>query len=147
MTQFEDFYRANWSAMVRLAWFLCGSRQDGEDVVHDAFVRLEEGFDELVVPEAYLRKAVVNGVLALQRHRAVERRHRSAPEIWHLDPEVEEVWAAVRQLPDRQREALVLRFYLDLSLEQVADHLGCPVGTAKSLVHRGVAAVRRRVTP
>ena len=46
MTQFEDFYRANWSAMVRLAWFLCGSRQDGEDVVHDAFVRLEEGYEQ-----------------------------------------------------------------------------------------------------
>ena len=133
--------------MVRLAWLLSGSRQDGEDVVHDAFLRVEERFDDLVVPEAYLRRAVVNGVLALQRRRAVERRHRSAPEIWHLDPDVEEVWAAVRHLPDRQREALVLRFYLDLSLEQVADHRGCPVGTAKSLVHRGVATVRRRVMP
>ncbi len=144
---FEDFYRSQWAEMVRLAWLLCGSKEDGEDVVHDAFLRIERRFPEIDHPPAYLRKAVINGVLALRRRREVERRHPAAPSELHLDPELDEVWLVIRALPERERHALVLRFYLDLSVDDVAVHMGCPVGTAKSLIHRGVKHVRRKLEP
>ncbi|MHB1928962.1 MAG: sigma-70 family RNA polymerase sigma factor [Acidimicrobiales bacterium] len=60
-------------------------------------------------------------------------------------PEVDELWQLLRSLPARQRDALALRYYEDLSLEEVAHLLGCPLGTAKSLIHRGLAALRKEL--
>jgi DNA-directed RNA polymerase specialized sigma24 family protein len=55
------------------------------------------------------------------------------------------VWQALRRLPARQRAAIVLRYYLDLPEVEVARQLGVPVGTVKSLVHRGLARLRQRL--
>jgi RNA polymerase sigma factor (sigma-70 family) len=142
---FEDLYRQLWAPMVRLAWLLAGSREVAEDVVHDAFLGLEPRWREVRDPEPYLRRSVVNGVRSQHRRRSVERRHRPAPQVAIFNPEVEEIWGVVADLPERQRHALVLRFYLDLTVEQVAEQLQCPLGTAKSLIHRGVVAVRERI--
>lgn len=142
---FEECYQALWSPMVRLAWLLSGSREVAEDLVHDVFLRLEPKWQELEDPAPYFRRSLVNAVTAHRRRTAVESRHATAVAPAVDDPEVEEVWGIVSELPERQRHALVLRFYLDLTIEQVADYLGCPTGTAKSLIHRGVASVRRRV--
>ena len=142
---FEDLYRRLWAPMVRLAWLLGGSREVAEDVVHDAFLGLEPRWRDVRDPEPYLRRSVVNGVRSHHRRRGVERRHRPAPQLAIFNPEVEEIWGAVAKLPDRQRQALVLRFYLDLTIEQVAEQLDCPLGTAKSLIHRGIVAVRKGI--
>jgi RNA polymerase sigma factor (sigma-70 family) len=131
--------------MVRLAWLLSGNRQVAEDVVHDAFLGLEPRWQDVRDPVPYLRRSVVNGVKAHHRRREVEQRYRPAPPEPALNPEMEEAWALVSQLPARQRHALVLRFYLDLTVEQVAEQLGCPLGTAKSLIHRGIHHVRERI--
>jgi RNA polymerase sigma factor (sigma-70 family) len=131
--------------MVRLAWLLSGSRQFAEDVVHDAFLGLEPRWRDVRDPEPYLRRTVVNGVKAHHRRRKVELRYRPAPSEPALNPEIEEVWRLVSQLPERQRHALVLRFYLDLTVEQVAEQLGCPLGTAKSLIHRGINHMREGI--
>lgn len=144
---FEGFYRANWSAMVRLAWLLAGSREDAEDIVHDAFVQLESHYLDLDVPVAYLRVAVANGARRLHRRRALERRHAPWESEAQVEPEVEEMWGHVQALPTRQRQVLVLRFYLDMSVEQTAEMLQCPEGTVKSLAHRGLARLRRRLDP
>lgn len=143
---FEDLYREMWAPMIRLAWLLAGRREIAEDVVHDAFVRLEPKWQQLKEPGPYLRRSVVNAVTAHHRRSEVERRHRPTAPPHVFNPEIEEVWTIVADLPARQRQALVLRFYLDLTVEQVADHLDCPVGTAKSLLHRGVGQVRERCT-
>jgi len=144
-TSFEDVYRRLWSPMVRLAWLLSGNRQVAEDVVHDAFLRLEPRWREVREPEPYLRRTVINGVKAHHRRRKVEHRYRPGPQALAFNPEIEEVWNLVARLPERQRHALVLRFYLDFTIEQVAEHLGCPLGTAKSLIHRGVTSLREGI--
>jgi RNA polymerase sigma factor (sigma-70 family) len=138
---FEALYQSLWAPMLRLAWLLSGSREDAEDLVHDVFLAMEHKWQGLRDPAPYIRKSVVNGVRAHKRHAEVEVRHRPLPAPPILDPEIEEIWQLVDRLPDRQRQALVLRFYLDMTVEQVADHLGCPTGTAKSLIHRGIKQI------
>lgn len=141
---FEDF--SQWAPMVRLAWLLSGSRHDGEDVVHDAFLRVEQRFGDVEQPVAYLRSAVVNGVRMLQRHREVERRHLPKLEPPDDAPETGDLLEALRTLPAKERHALVLRYYLGLSVQEVATQLTCPLGTAKSLIHRGIEHVRGRLS-
>jgi RNA polymerase sigma factor (sigma-70 family) len=131
--------------MVRLAWLMCGSREVAEDAVHDVFLRVEPSWEEVKDPTPYLRRSVINAVLAHHRRADVERRLAPTLSAHSFDPEVEEVWAVVAQLPERQRQALVLRFHLDLTLDQVAEYLGCPTGTAKSLIHRGISQLRKKV--
>jgi RNA polymerase sigma factor (sigma-70 family) len=142
---FEEFYADRWASMVRVAWLLSGSREVAEDVVHDVFLRLEPRWEQLEDPAPYLRRSVINAVSAHHRRVDVERRLAPSVSAQSLDPETEEVWAIVAQLPERQRQALVLRFYLDLTVDEVAEHLGCPAGTAKSLLHRGISQLRRKV--
>lgn len=62
-------------------------------------------------------------------------------------PEVDEVIAIVRRLPARQRQALGLRYYADTSIEQIAQLLDCPIGTVKSLIHRGIETLRKELDP
>jgi RNA polymerase sigma factor (sigma-70 family) len=146
-TMLEDLYRAKWSSMMRLAWLMTGSREAAEDIVHDAFLRLERSLGDVREPVPYLRRIVVREVYARQRHAEVERRHRPRVLEPVFNPEVEEIWDAVRILPDRQRCALVLRFYSDHSIDEIAELLGCPSGTVKSLIHRGLARLREELEP
>jgi DNA-directed RNA polymerase specialized sigma24 family protein len=74
-------------------------------------------------------------------------RDRQAPAAPALPPDLDEMWALVQALPTRQREVLVLRFYLDLRVADVADLLDVPVGTVKSAIHRGLAALSTEVAP
>jgi RNA polymerase sigma factor (sigma-70 family) len=62
-------------------------------------------------------------------------------------PDIDDVIEIVRKLPARQRQALGLRYYADMSIEQIARHLGCPVGTVKSLLHRGIESLRKELNP
>lgn len=144
---FEAFHRAQWGSMVRLAWLLTGNREDAEDVVHDAFTQLHDRYGDLTAPEVYLRVVVTNVAQAVHRRRAVERRHARAEPESYFDPDIEEIWRQIRALPARQRQVLVLRFYLDMSVEQTAEVLQCPEGTVKSLAHRGLAHLHRRLDP
>ena len=144
---FEELYRAQWGSLVRLALALSGSRELAEDVAHDAFLRVSKSLPSITNPVAYLRKAVVNGVRDRFRHRQVEARHASGPPLPVPGPEVDETWAALQALPERYRAALVLRFYADLEVEDVAELLGCRNGTAKSLIHRGLRQLKERIEP
>jgi RNA polymerase sigma factor (sigma-70 family) len=144
---FEAFYATNRLAMVRLAWLLSGSREVAEDVVQDAFIQVKPLLSGLRNPTAYLRRTVINGLAGHHRRLEIERRHRTEPLLETRDPEIDETWSVVSKLPDRFRQALVLRYYLDLSFREVAELLDCPIGTAKSLVHRGLALVREELEP
>ena len=142
----EDLYRSQWASMVRLAWLMGGRRDEAEDIVHDAFLQLEPRWSSLTNPPAYLRQTVVNGVRTRHRRKELERRHQLS----EVGPSVvfddhDDIWASVAELPDRQRHALVLRYHLDLTIAEVAELLGCPLGTAKSLIHRGLADIREKV--
>jgi RNA polymerase sigma factor (sigma-70 family) len=139
---FDACYREQWAAMVRLAWLMTGSRELAEDVVQDAFVQVNLRWSSIDTPVAYLRVAVVNGTRAHARRVSRGRAVLDEPVQPVLPPELDETWQLLTQLSARQREALVLRFYADLSFEQIAGVLQCRLGTAKSLVHRGLARLK-----
>ncbi|MDP9341324.1 MAG: SigE family RNA polymerase sigma factor [Actinomycetota bacterium] len=150
-------YRQHAAAAVRLAFLLTGDRALAEDLVQEAFVRLAGRFRDLRNPDAfewYLRRTVVNLARSHFRHARVERRYAEeqrgavAGEVEAPTDmgEREALWQALLALPERQRTAIVLRYYEDLSEAQTADAMQCPVGTVKSLVSRGMDRLRELVT-
>lgn len=140
---------------LRLAFLLTGDRALSEDLVQDAFVRLAGRFVDFREPqgfEAYLRTTVVNLVRAHFRHRKVElaylRREAGRPAREIVGPDVgtrEALRRALFRLSERQRAAIVLRYYEDLSEAQTAQVLGCRPGTVKSLVSRGMEILRSAI--
>jgi RNA polymerase sigma-70 factor (sigma-E family) len=146
-----ELYERHAPAAGRLAYLLTGDRVLAEDLVQEAFVRLVGRFRHLRVPdafEAYLRRTIVNLHTSQLRRRRVERAYleregRREPSTTDPDMEArEELWRAVLALPPRQRAAIVLRFYEDLSERETADALGCSPSAAKSLVARAMQTLR-----
>ncbi len=150
-------YAAHWRSMVRLAVLLVDDVPSAEDVVQDAFVSLYRRQGDLREPEAalgYVRVAVVNGARSALRHRSVARRklpsivtdeegpQRDAFEAVGLDTEM---LAAVRSLPQRMQEVLVLRYWSDLSEAQIADALGITPGAVKSTASRALDKLRTQL--
>lgn len=142
-------YRDEHGDMVRLAHLLTGSAATAEDVAHDAFLRVYDALDRVDEPGAYLRKTVVNLCHSYHRRRGVEDRWRrlQSPAGPTLPRDLDETWQALQDLSPHQREALVLRFYLDLRVADVAALLERPVGTVKSDIHRGLAALTEELAP
>jgi RNA polymerase sigma-70 factor (sigma-E family) len=136
---------------IRLAFLLTGDRALAEDLVQEAFARFVGRLGHLRNPDsfdAYLRRTVVNLSRSHFRRRKVERAHleriaanaeRAPRPQSELDERIHE---ALLRLPDRQRAALVLRFYEDLSESQAAPILRCRPGTVRSLVSRGMKTLR-----
>jgi RNA polymerase sigma-70 factor (sigma-E family) len=140
---------------VRLAYLLTGDMALAEDLVQDAFVKLAGRFADLRDQrafEAYLRKTVVNLARMHFRRKRLERSYADR-EMQEPRPDValpdvathEQMKQALLLLPARQRAALVLRYYEDLPEAQIADILRCRPGTVRSLISRGVAALRPRM--
>jgi RNA polymerase sigma factor (sigma-70 family) len=125
---------------------LTGSKDVAEDVVQDAFVKLYPCFDTVAQPSSYLYRSVVNGCWTRHRHRrVVERlRHLTTHREVALD-EVDETRSALKLLPPRQRAVVVLRYYADLPLADIAEVLGVSTGTVKSTLHHAHAALREVV--
>jgi RNA polymerase sigma-70 factor (sigma-E family) len=147
----EQLYAAHWRQLVRLSVLLVRDVGTAEEVVQDAFVAVHARWTRLRDPDralAYLRQAVVNRSRSALRHRAVVARHAAA--MRHVDtadpaPDTDRraaVLDAMRALPDRQREVLALRYYLDLSEAEIADTLGISRGAVKSHASRGSATLR-----
>lgn len=138
-----DLFAAEYAGMVRLAHLMTGSNEAAEELVQESFVKVMHRWDEVRDPGGYLRTTVVNACRSWHRHRAVEQRHGSAqarPEARRDAPH--EMADALEALSPRQRAAVVLRFYADLSEPEIAEALGCRRGTVKSLLHRGLATLR-----
>ncbi len=143
-------YAAHAPDAARLAYLLTGDRALAEDLVHEAFVRMFGRFRDLRHPEAfpaYLRTTVVNLARAYFRRRGLEhtfleRESREPVPPVEQPGRQQEMWDSLKRLTPRQRAAVVLRYYEDLSEAQTADVLGCAVGTVKSLVSRGLKQLR-----
>ena len=146
MTDIEDLYKAEYEPMVRLARLLTGSVQVAEEVVQDAFVVIHRRADGIDNPGGYLRRTVVNNCYGQLRRRGVEQRKLSLVDNHSqhpvLPPELDETWRSLERLRPKQRTALVLRYYEDLSIKEVAELMGEREGTVKSLVHRGLKRLR-----
>ena len=147
----DELYRQHAPDAGRLGYLLTGDRALAEDLVQEAFVRMFGRFRDLRNPDAfgaYLRKTVVNLSRSHFRRMRVERaylqREAGAPQPG--SPQLgarEEMWQRLLGLPERQRAAIVLRYYEDLSEAETADTMRCPVGTVKSLVSRGIERLRQ----
>ncbi|MGH9223773.1 MAG: SigE family RNA polymerase sigma factor [Acidimicrobiales bacterium] len=146
---FGDFYRRHHGPMVRLAYLLTQSQAAAEDLVHDAFMRLQPRWGRVEQPLAYLRRAVVNACNSWHRRQRVERAHLDGapPGPPPVFEEPDEMWDALGGLAPRRRAVLVLRFYADLSEAATARALGCRPGTVKSLTSRALADLRRVLEP
>ena len=144
-TSFENFYRTNHTAMVRLAYLLTGSRVIAEELVQDSFLRVQPRWGALEVPAAYLRRTVTNASYSYLRRRRREEAFVAERPVAAAAPELDEMWAALARLAPRRRAVLVLRFYLDLSEAEIAATLGCRPGTVKSLTSRALADLREVV--
>jgi RNA polymerase sigma-70 factor (sigma-E family) len=134
--------------MVRLAHLISGSNALAEEIVQDAFVRLRDRWGRLDKPGGYLRTTVVNAARQHLRRLDVEHRYAHLMPQDHVvtgDPEIDETWDAVCRLPERQRAVLALRFYEDLPEAEIAEILGCRVGTVKSNLHRALRKLRREL--
>jgi RNA polymerase sigma-70 factor (sigma-E family) len=145
-------YQGHALSLARLALLMLGDRAAAEDVVQDAFLGLYRHWDSLgdaSAAPAYLRTSVLNGCRTAMRRRsrpavpAGARSAESAEAAVLLGEEHRAVLAAIRRLPTRQREALVLRYYLDMTEDQAADAMRVSRGTVKSATSRAVAAVGR----
>jgi RNA polymerase sigma factor (sigma-70 family) len=146
----EELYARHATAALRLAYLLTGDRSLADDVVQDAFVRLAGRLLHVRDPggfHAYLRVTVVNLVRAHSRrarieHRFLERRTVEAVAVLPDVTQRESLRVALMALPVRQRTALILRFFEDLSEAETAALMRCRPGTVKSLVSRGKEALR-----
>lgn len=142
-TNFDAFYEQTLPGAMRLGHLLTGSVSLGQEVAQDAMIAVHRHWSEIENPAAYLRTTVVNLSRSAQRRLIRERRHlRRHSETLTMIPDVDETWEQLRRLPVAQRTVLVLRFYEDMSLAEIADHLGKPVGTVKSTMHRALAKLK-----
>lgn len=147
-------FERDYAGLCRLAGFLLSDPQRAEDVVQEAFVRTFSRWGHLRDPDragAYLRRAVVNLCRSRLRRRRTEQagneaawRHTEdlAPD---LDPSAVVIVEAVRRLPARQREVVVLRYFADLSVGEVARTMGCTEGTVKSQMSKARARLAEAV--
>ena len=141
-SDFDACYRRLWPGMVRLAHLVSGSEALGEEVAQDAFLGLQQHWDTVEHPDAYVRSAVLNRARTAARRASRERLGEVPDRPRDLSPETDAVWDVLRRLPDRQRAAVVLRFYEDLPEVEIARLLGCRPGTVKSLLHRALARLK-----
>jgi RNA polymerase sigma-70 factor (sigma-E family) len=152
-----ELYTRYVAAGIRLAYLLTGDPHQAEDLAHEAFVRCVGRFRHLRAHgafDSYMRRAIVNLHNSTLRHRLVERDwlRREGPRIASATASQSDVggqadlWKALSTLPKRQRAALVLRYYEDLSERDTADVLGCSLAAVKSLVARGSDALRTQLT-
>jgi RNA polymerase sigma-70 factor (sigma-E family) len=142
----EALYRVQRDPMVRLARLITGSKAIAEEVVQDAFLRVAEKVEFVENPDGYLRTTVVNLARNHIRRLRLERQLPPPDVVNSSEPAVDEMWAAICRLPFSQRAVLALRFYEDLSEDEIARTLDCRVGTVKSRLHRGLANLRKGIT-
>lgn len=146
-------YISHYRSLVRLAFLLVRDEPTAEEVVQECFMAMHDGWRRLRDEDkalSYLKQAVVNRSKSVLRHRSVVDRNapKPAPDMpsaeqgamAHLERTA--VIAALRTLPDRQRQALVLRYYGDMSEAQIAQSMGISKGAVKSHTARGMSALR-----
>ena len=149
--EFSEFAHSRWPGLVRLGYGLTGDRGLAEDLAQATLVsayvswrRVRRADD----PDAYVRRILVNRFRGgFRKRRVAEELGASPPDLGVVDPtaahaERASVIAAVAALPPRQREVVLLRFWLDLTEVQVAATLGCSVGNVKSQTARALAKLR-----
>lgn len=153
-----SLYQSHALGLIRLGVVMLGDRAAAEDVVQEAFCGLFRHWAKLTDPDKalpYLRSAVLNGCRSVRRRQRRRDRPALEPGPWQTAESAEasvlvgeehrQVLAALQRLPERQREALVLRFYLELAEREIAACMGVSPGTVKSTTSRALAALGRLI--
>jgi RNA polymerase sigma-70 factor (sigma-E family) len=142
-----EWFSAEYSGLLRFAYFLTGDAGAAEDLVHDAFVKLYRADRHIEASgfRAYARRTIVN--LHRSRFRRSGAEHRaldaSAPRDIQPGPEPRDhVWRAILALPKGQRACVALRYYEDLSEQEIAHTLGVSTGTVKKQMNRAMTSLR-----
>jgi RNA polymerase sigma factor (sigma-70 family) len=151
----EELYTAHAQGAVRLAYLLVGDQEMAQDIAQEAFLRAFGRFADMRKPNSfpfYLRATILNLTRKHFKRRGLERiyvkRFRARSTDSAAPPNVEQkevVTQALLKIPERQRAALVLHYYEDLSEYQVADLMGVSEQAARSLVARGRKALREQL--
>lgn len=148
-TKLTDLYQAHYRQLLRIAVLLVDDQASAEDIVQDAYVRVFDSRTRLRDPDkalAFLRQAVLNRARSVLRRRLVAKRYQ--PRLADREPQPDDsgrgldramLADALTQLPRRQREAVVLRYYADFSEARTAKLMGVSPGAVKSYCSRGVA--------
>jgi len=151
---FESFYQREFRDVVGLAYALSGSRMGAEDLAQEAFIKAHERWDRISgydKPGAWVRRVVANLAVSGFRRRSAEKKalsrlagqqERGIPE---MEPEDDEFWQMVRELPKRQAQATALFYVEDLSVAQIAEILECSSSTAKVHLFRGRKALAAKL--
>ena len=153
--EFPAFLDERQQPLLRLAIVLCGSRPPAEDVLQNVLLRAYQQWDRIGVmesPYGYVRTMLVNEHLSWRRHSArqvptAEVDPGSRPDHAQQIADRDDLLRRVDALPDRQRAAVVLRYFGDLDDAEIAATLGCEIGTVRSYVSRGLASLRIQFVP
>jgi RNA polymerase sigma-70 factor (sigma-E family) len=149
---FDEYVAARLPALLRYAVMLTGDPHMAEDVVQDTMVRAHARWDRIQradAPDAYVRRMLTNTYFGARRTSWFRRSVAMAqvPDTAVSDSSDagavrDELWSRLAKLPPRQRAALVLRYYEDLPDTEIAEVMGCAVGTVRSLISRALSALR-----
>src|SRR4051812_49127380 len=150
---YDEYVAARWTALYRTAYLLTGNHADAEDLAQTALVKAYLSWSKVAAaasPDAYVRRILTNAFLSSRRPLRVarERLVERAPDIEIASPADDDrlvLWPHVVALPPKQRAVIVLRYYEDLSEQQIADTLGCSAGTVKSTASDALKSLRSRI--
>jgi RNA polymerase sigma factor (sigma-70 family) len=147
--EFVAVYERSYAGLVRLAYLLTSDAEAARDIVQDCFVNAHQRWDTIDRPDAYLRRSVANGASKTRRDRAhrADRVTRLTQEI-RSDAELpgpEYLIDLIQSLPYKQRAVVVLRFYLDLHIDEIADSLGMRTGSVGPTLHRALKHLRKEL--
>lgn len=153
----EGFCAAEHPRLVGMLTLYCGSRASAEELAQEALIRVCQHWEKVRAlhnPGAWVHRVAMNLASSHLRRMAAERRARSRlatlaesqPSTYEaVEPSVERVRSAITALPRRQRQALILRYYVGLSVAETAAEMNCAEGTVKRLAHEATKALRRDV--
>jgi RNA polymerase sigma-70 factor (sigma-E family) len=155
--EFAEFAAARSRSLYRAAYLIVGDHAHAEDLVQEALTKTYVAWPRLHDPgnaEAYARKALTTTAITWWRRRSwhTEKPRDDVPDLSEGDhsdrvSDHDAMWTALQSLPPRQRAAIVLRYYEDLTERETAAAMGCSVGTVKSQVFAGLQKLRARLGP
>jgi RNA polymerase sigma-70 factor (sigma-E family) len=150
---YEEYVAARWTPLYRTAYLLTANHADAEDLVQATLVKTYLSWAKVSgasSPDAYVRRILTNAFLSGRRPLRItrERLVDQPPETASAEPSSEDrltLWPHVVDLPPKQRAVVVLRYYEDLTEQQIAEALGCSTGTVKSTASDALKSLRARI--
>jgi len=144
--EISALFETEYAPMVRLAFLMLGSQEQAEDVVHDAMARVIERWRRIDNHGGYLRTTVLNSSRSVLRRRKLLHRHPPR-DLEAVDPEADYLADLLDRLSPTRRAVIVLRFYEQRTIAEIAELLGMRDGTVKSNLHRALTTIRQELEP